>query len=191
MKLLLATAVVFLAAAGTASGTSTTSIPMKIGDAIDVLNTKVACYAITSNSKSGIACVLISKTKGNPIAGTYGTGLTVGGEAVVNRITKTGATTLFKRTLKARQTVYRVKPGDLFGLQITDKIALGCHVLNVTSTVVAAKYRGIRVSCWRATATAPLPTTYGMSISDKFAGVFRFDAKGAVSSSGGYEKTQP
>ena len=190
MRLLLATAVALVAAAGTASGTATKSIPLKIGDAVDVLNTRVACYALRSNGKDGMVCVLLSKS-GKPIAGSYGAGLTTGGEAVVNRINKDGTgTKVFKRTLKSRQTVYRVKPGDVFGLQITDEVALGCHVLDVTSTLVAPKYRGIKVSCWRATATAPLPNTYGVSVSDKIAGVFRFDAKGNVMK-WGFEKIQP
>lgn len=192
MRLLLPTAalVLALAAAGSASGTSSSAIPLKIGDAVDVLNTKVACYALRSNGKDGIACALLSKA-GKPVVGSYGAGLTVGGEAVVNRVNKDGSGThVFKRTLKARQSVYRVRPGDMFGIQITDQVALGCHVLNVTSTLVAAKYRGIKVSCWRATATAPLPNTYGVSISDKIAGVFRFDAKGRVMS-WGFEKIQP
>jgi hypothetical protein len=54
----------------------------------------------------------------------------------------------------------------------------------LTSTLVGPIYRGVKVSCWRATATSPLPSTYGLSISDKMAGVFRFDAKGRVTTWG-------
>jgi hypothetical protein len=36
----------------------------------------------------------------------------------------------------------------------------------------------LKVSCWRATETSGLPNDYGVSISDTFAGVFKFDTRG-------------
>ena len=184
MRRLLAVAAVALTTAASASGASSSSIPLKIGDAIDVLNTKVACYAINSNGKDGVACVLLD-AKGRPLAGSFGAGLAIDGTAVLTKINKDGTSTqVFKRKAAARRTVYRVRPGDVFGIQITSKVALGCHVLNVTSTLVEPLYRGVKVSCWRATATTPLAKTYGISISDKFAGAFRFDARGRVTTWG-------
>ena len=56
-------------------------------------------------------------------------------------------------------------------------------MLNVTETSVAPIYRGVKVSCWLATDN-PLPNSLGVSISDKFGGVFQFDADGGVSSNG-------
>jgi hypothetical protein len=53
-------------------------------------------------------------------------------------------------------------------------------VIDVTDRTLPAFYRGVKVSCWRATATAPLPRTYGISISNTFAGVFAFDAHGKI-----------
>ena len=172
-----------------ASAAPQRSIPLKIGDAIDVVGTRIACFAIKSNGKNGRACVLLKGS--TPIVGSYGAGLAVDGTAVLNKIKADGtADQVFKRRLQAARTVYKVKTGDLFGFQITNTLSLGCRVINVTQTNVAAVYRGVKVSCWRATATQPLPNTYGVSISDKFAGVFRFDGKGNVTS-WGLMKPQP
>lgn len=166
-----------------ANAASRKSIPLKIGDAIDVAGTKIACFAITSNSKDGIGCVLWKS--GKPMTGSYGAGLAVDGTVTLTKLKADGTgAPVFKRRPQARQTVYKAAVGDLFGWQIDSKVSLGCRVLNVTSTLVGAVYRGVKVSCWRATATAPLPGTYGVSISDKMAGVFRFDAKGRVTSWG-------
>jgi hypothetical protein len=159
------------------------SIPLKVGDAIDVVGTKIACFAINSSAKDGMACVLWKSSK--PITGSYGVGLAVDGTVTLNRLKADGTgAPVFKRKPQARHTVYKARVGDVFGLQIDSKVSLGCRVLNVTSTLVGAAYRGVKVSCWRATATTPLPGTYGISISDKLAGVFRFDAKGRVTTWG-------
>lgn len=183
-RLLLLLALVALVLAAGASASRQSSYPLKIGDAVDVVGTKVACYAINSNGKDGIACVLVAKS-GKPATGSYGAGLAVDGTAVITRIKADGTgAPVFKRKLARATKVYRVRTGDLFGLQISAKISLGCQVINVTSTLVEPLYRGVKVSCWRATATSPLPSTYGVSISDTMAGVFLFDAKGRVSTSG-------
>jgi hypothetical protein len=172
-----------------ASAAPQRSIPLKIGDAIDVVGTRIACFAIKSNGKNGMACVLLKGS--TPIVGSYGAGLAVDGTAVLNKIKADGTSDqVFKRKLQAAGTVYKVKTGDLFGLQITNTVSLGCRVINVTATNVEAVYRGVKVSCWRATATRPLPNTYGVSISDRFAGVFRFDGKGNVTS-WGFVRQQP
>lgn len=166
-----------------ANAASRKSIPLKVGDAIDVVGTKIACFAINSSSKDGMACVLWKSSK--PMTGSYGVGLAVDGTVTLNKLKADGTgAPVFKRKPQARHTVYKARVGDLFGLQIDSKTTLGYRVLNVTSTLVGPVYRGVKVSCWRATTTAPLPGTYGVSISDKMAGVFRFDAKGRVTTWG-------
>ena len=175
-----AAAVVLLASAGAAQAKS---IPLKVGDAVDVAGTGIACFAITSNGRDGMACVLWKGSK--PKTGTYGVGMAVDGTVSLTHIDKNGSgTPVFKRRPSAAHAVHKVKVGDAFGMQIDAKIALGCHVIDVTSTSVQPVYRGVKVSCWRATATDPLPKTYGVSISDKMAGVFRFDADGRVTTWG-------
>ena len=183
-RVLVVVALVFAAAqvAG-ASAASTKSIPLKIGDAIDVVGTKIACFAINSNSKDGVGCVLWKGTK--PLTGSYGVGLAVDGTVSLTKLKADGSgAPVFKRKPQSRQTVYKAHVGDLFGWQIDSKVSLGCRILNVTSTLAAPVYRGVKVSCFRATATAPLGGTYGVSISDKMAGVFRFDAQGRVTTWG-------
>lgn len=178
-----------IASTGLAAAASSSTIKLSLGDAVDVLHTKIACYALKSNGKAGVACILLKGSK--PQARSYGIGLAADGTAVVNRIKRDGsATRVFKRRLQSHSRVYRVRTGDLFGLQLTNRVSLGCRVLRITSKQVKPLYRGVKVSCWRATATAPLPKTYGVSISDKFAGVFRFDAKGRVTS-WGWVRKQP
>jgi hypothetical protein len=77
-----------------------------------------------------------------------------------------------------------VKVGEGFGLPAPNGTVLGCQVLNITSTSQAPIYRGIKVSCWIATEHNPVPNRYGVSISDKMAGVFKFTATGAISPQG-------
>lgn len=189
-RLLPLVALAATAAASLAGGAGAgNAIQLKIGDAVDVLNTRVACFAVNSNGKDGIGCALITNS-GNPIAGSYSVGVAVDGTAVLNKVNADGSGThVFKKRLPASRSsasgaVYRVKPGQSFGLPVHDDVVIGCKVLSVTSTAVASVYRGIKVSCWYATATAPVPNTYGVSISDKMAGVFKITASGNVSSWG-------
>lgn len=180
---------VTLGPAGSVAAAPTSSVRLSVGDAVDVVNTKIACYAIKSNGKVGMACALLKGSK--PQTASYGVGLAADGTAVVTKVRRDGSgTKVFNRRLQSHARVYRAHVGDLFGLQLTKRVSIGCRVIRVTSSVVQPLYRGLKVSCWRATATAPLPQTYGVSISDKFAGVFRFDSKGRVTT-WGWMRKQP
>ena len=169
-----------------ASAASQKTVQLKIGDAVDVVGTRVACFALKSSGKDGIGCVIWGK--GKPLPGSFTVGLAVDGTAVLTKLNADGsAQQIFKRKPQTRARtakVYKLGVGDLFGFQITSKIALGCRVLDITDKSVAPIYRGVKVSCWRATSDTPLPNSLGVSISDKFAGVFQFDAKGNVRSNG-------
>ena len=133
---------------------------------------------------------------GKPIPGTYGVGLAVDGTAVLNKVNADGSSThVFKKRLPASRsasggTVYRLKAGESFGIPVSGGVVIGCKVLNVTSTSVAPVYRGIKVSCWFATASATVPNRYGVSISDKMAGVFKVTPSGQLST-WGLVKSQP
>jgi hypothetical protein len=180
---------------GAVAGAGTPSlIQLKVGDTVDVLNARVVCFALNSNGKTGIGCLIWGK-KNAPLVGSYGVGLSVDGTAVLNRIKADGsAQNLFRKRLLASRgaagTVYKVKVGEGFGLPAPNGRVLGCQVLNIKSTALAPIYRGLKVSCWLATATKPVPNRYGVSISDKMAGVFKFTPKGALSS-WGIVKPQP
>ena len=179
MRMLLVSLLAGVVVAATASATSQRVITLKVGDAVDVVGTPVACFALNANDKDGMACVLWAN--GHATAGTFGAGLAADGTAIVNKIGKDGTgTTVWKRRLQAAGTVYRVKVGDDFGFVLPKNIDLGCRVINVASTSLAERYRGVKVSCWRSKAQAPLPNTYGVTISAKLAGVFRFDANKQV-----------
>lgn len=187
-------AAVLTAVASSASAANPSLIRLKIGDAVDVVNTRVACFAITSSGKDGIACVIWGK-KNAPLVGSYGVGLAIDDTAVLNRIKADGTSQkIFKKRLPAAvgaaRTTYKVKVGEGFGIPAANGQILGCQVLNVTSKSVEAIYRGVKVSCWFATATKPVPDRYGISISDKIAGVFRFTPQGAMST-WGLVKPQP
>ena len=185
-------ALVALAAltATSAAAAPTRSIPLKIGDVVDVVGTPVVCVAITSNHKDGIACVLWKGSK--PMVGAYGVGLAVDGTAEIEKLKADGSSeTIFKRKLQSvRAKLYKARVGDLFGFQVSDSLSIGCEVINVTSTAVAPEYRGIKVTCLRSNGTTSVPNSYYVSISAKIAGVAKFDAKSQLTS-WGIVKTQP
>ena len=65
--------------------------------------------------------------------------------------------------------------GDTFGFKLNN-IDIGCAILDLSAG--GARFSGRRVVCFRSTKTKPIPLSYGVVMSDKFAGSFRFDAKG-------------
>jgi hypothetical protein len=181
MRFALALLAAALIVVATASGAAKRTVVLKIGDAVDVRYTGVACFALHSNGKDGIGCLLWAK--GKPAAGTYGAGLAADGTAVINKLAKDGTgITIWKRKLQSAGTTYHLTVGDEFGLILPGNVDLGCRIVNVTSTSIAAVYRGTKVSCWRAKDNKPLPNTYGVTLSDKLAGVFKINAASEVSS---------
>ena len=134
-RLAVAVAALAALAAAPAAAAPLSSIPLKIGDAVDVVGTPMACFAITSNNKDGLACVLWKGSR--PRTGTYGVGLAVDGTASLNKIKADGSgQTIFKRKLQAARTVYKAHTGDLFGFQVNTSLSIACEVINVTSTAV-------------------------------------------------------
>lgn len=181
-----------LAAAAFTPSAQAKTIALKVGDAVDVVGTPIACFAITSNKQDGIACVLWRN--GKPKPDSFGAGLSVEGTASLQRLKADGSSsTVIKRKLQTHTggTVYKVKVGDLFGMQVDDEIALGCRVLNVTSTSVQPLYRGKKVSCWLASPSAPKANSWGISISAKFAGIFHLTARSQVDPAKSTTRRQP
>ena len=185
-----AVALVVPVAAGTASAAATPAVRLRSGDAVDVLGTRIACFAVTSSGKDGIYCVLWDGKK--PLVGSFGAGLAVDGTAVLNRITRDGTTQPIARRPEqhAAGRVYRLKAGDAFGFPLPARVNLGCKILDITDRRLRPIYRGVKVSCWRARKD-PLPRTYGVTVSDRVAGIFRFDAHGRVSPAGAVTRPQP
>lgn len=170
--------------AGAAAG-NPSLIPLKIGDAVMVKGTHVACFAINSSNKNGIGCVLLLPS-GKFVVGSYGVGLAVDGTAVLNRVDAKGnGKQIWKKRLPAARGAsasrnYTVSVGEGFGIAAGTNGILGCQVLNVTSTQVEPIFRGVKVSCWFATAKAAVRNRYGVSISETFAGVFKVPRTGSA-----------
>jgi len=180
MRFALALLAAALIVVATASGSAKRSVVLKIGDAVDVRYTGVACFALNSNGKDGVGCVLWAK--GKPAPGTYGAGLAADGTAVINKIAKDGSgVAVWKRKLQSASTTYHLTVGDEFGLILPSGIDLGCRIVKVTTTSLDPVFRGTKVSCWRAKDNKPLPNTYGVTLSDKLAGAFKINAAGEVS----------
>jgi hypothetical protein len=162
-----------------AAAAPTSSIPLKIGDAVDVVGTPMACFAITSNHKNGMACVLWKGS--NPKTGSYGVGLADDGTAEISKIKADGSGQIvFKRKLQSARKVYKAHVGDLFGFQVNDSLSIGCEVINVTSTAVEPLLRGVKVICLRSNGTTSVPSSYFVTISAKVAAVAKFDTKSNV-----------
>ena len=165
----------------------TGAVKLAIGDTIDVKNTGVVCFAVVSNKKPGLGCVL---WKGNaPRIGSYGVGIATDGTVVVNQILADGsAKTLLKRvpqlaghrSASAAGKVYAGLPGDTFGLPIDKTHILGCRVVDVKPSEAVALYQGIKIACWRADNEFPVPNSNGVQISDRMAAAYSFNAKGVV-----------
>ncbi len=162
--------------AAPAAAAPLSNITLKIGDAVDIVGTPMACFAMTSNKKNGMACVL---WKGNaPKTGVFGVGLAVDGTASLSKINADGSgLTIFKRKLQAARTVYKAHVGDLFGFQVNSSLAIACEVINVTTTAVEPMLRGVKVVCLRLNGTTAIPTSYFVTLSAKVAAVGKFDAK--------------
>lgn len=175
-RLAVACAALAALAAAPVAAAPLSSIPLKIGDAVDVVGTPMACYALTSNKKNGLGCVILKGSA--PGTGTYAVGLAVDGTASLQKIKADGSgQTIFKRKLQAARKVYKAHAGDIFGFQVTGSLSIACEVINITSTSVQPLLRGIRVVCLRSNGKTAVPNSYFVDISAKFASVSKWDAK--------------
>jgi hypothetical protein len=178
-------AILVASSVASATAVAARTIELQIGDSVLVAGTPIECVAARSDGKNGIGCVLVRN--GQPLVGTFATGLAVDGTAVVDRIGKNASTVVIERGMRRARTaatVYTASVNDVFGIVVTRTVNLGCKVIDVTSTAYAPLYRGLKVSCWRATRTESLPLTWATSLSVKFAGVFKFDAHGNPTATG-------
>jgi hypothetical protein len=172
--LVLATALAVVPAA------TANTFEVAVGDTIDISGTDVACLIVSGNSK-GINCFLA--THRGVIASTYGIELYELGAASVNQVnaTGTGARQIWKRTVASARTrtraglYYQANLGDSFWFTIKGGF-LGCKVIDVTTG--SPKFQGRKIECFRTTQTTAFPNTYGVVLSNKFAGSFHFDANG-------------
>lgn len=150
---------------------------IRIGDLVDVVGTKVGCFAAREDGKVGIVCAHLDRN--GPIPKTYAAAIRSDG-AVYGYVisTKREPRRIFGRTpqlataplaLDGGGRTYQLGVGRTFALAGT---RLACQVLNVTSGVPDI-YKGIKVGCFKAT-----PGGYGIAVSDRFAGIFKFRRNG-------------
>ena len=162
-----------------ANAAATRSIELRVGDAVAVAGTKVVCFPYDA-SLAAIACALWRGAV--PVAGTYSTRLAADGTVTLTKVARDGlGAAVFTRKPQARETVYRARPGDRFGWRIGAGVRLEC---------VVAGTGPIGVTCRRTRGAAALAGSYGISISDRAAGVIRFDANGRATS-GVVSRAQP
>lgn len=153
---------------------------IKVNDAVDVAGTKIACYAVTADGKSGIVCFKLD-SKG-PAPGTFGVGIARDGLVTAYKINaKREPQRIFKRPpqsassgaldLTVTKTI-RLSSGKTFHLKGTNVF---CQIVTISSGVTTL-YRGIKIGCFRADGVGALPKSNGVVISNKFVGAFPFKA---------------
>lgn len=150
---------------------------VRIGDLVDVAGTKVGCFAAREDGKVGIVCAHLDRN--GPVPKTYAAAIR--GDGAVYGYVITAARKprrIFERTpqvaaaslvLAGGGRTYELGVGKTFTLAGT---RLACQIVNVTSGV-ADVYKGIKVGCFKAT-----PGGYGIAVSDRFAGIFKFKRNG-------------
>ena len=142
-----------------------------------IATTRIVCVAAKDDKtgKPGIGCALFAG--GAPITGSYAPSVTAGGNILVERITRNGATTVFKRTLQradAASKTYVLRSGDQFALPVGGDKAVGCSVLPIGGLVAPA--------CLYASKTGPVGNSYGFVVSGRQATIVRYSGNGKSSS---------
>lgn len=150
---------------------------IRLGDLVDVVGTKVGCFATREAGKVGIVCAHLDRN--GPIPKTYAAAIRGDGAVYGYVITaRREPKRIFERTPQAAGSplllegggrTYELGVGKTFALAGT---RLACQIVNVTSDV-AEVYKGIKVGCFKAT-----PGGYGIAVSDRFAGIFKFKRSG-------------
>ncbi len=170
-----------LALAGPASART---VEIRLGDTVDVAGTKLLCVAAESSGIKGIGCYE-ANAKGF-VPGTFGAALGEDGRVSAHKIDAKGQPQRIFRKLASRSGRYlKLTVGDVFYLKGT---RVACEIANPQD--VPAAYRGVKVGCYIGTATGVKPLTYGIAISDRYAGIFRM-SKDGKSSTDVFERRQP
>ena len=158
----------------TAQAAAGTTTEIQEGDIVAVKGTAVLCVAVTSNGLLGMGCFK-SDRDGNPRPGSFTAGLARNGTVAVSRIKADGTgQRVFRRKLQGSGESYTAEVGDAFGLAGTD---IGCNVARIGNTAPVL-YRGVRITCYLLDDDGLRPSTYGIAISNRFAGVFAITAGG-------------
>jgi hypothetical protein len=153
------------------AATSKKPVPLRLGDVIDVLDTRIACEAtvgtVTLKGKRLVGCYVVDD-KGAPAVGSYAPALAVDGEIVIVKVAKRPSV-VFRRTLESvsssRGRYLKAAVGASFALAGTD---LGCGVTRGE--------HGITASCFELTSGRRSANTYGFAIANHLVTILRVDA---------------
>lgn len=147
---------------------------VKVGDTIEIVGTKVACFAVRADNGIGIAC--FKATAKGLLPGTYGAGLATDGRVAVHKVSAKGEPAkIWGRKLSSRGARYlKANYGDVFHLQ---ESRVYCDVVKMLASETTQP--GIKVGCYLA-APAPLVKSYGFAVSDRFVGIFRWKTPDAA-----------
>lgn len=191
---LLAALAVFTLSTAAGASPLARNVVIKVDDAVAVVGTKVACYALRANGKTGVTCFKLD-SKGLA-SGTFGVGIAQDGTVTAYKVNaQRKPKQIFRRApqsaaaqvldLAAAKT-YRLSSGTTFRVM---KTSVFCQILTIRSGV-APLYRGIKVGCFRADGVGPLPKSNGVVISNKFIAAFSFKADRKAGASF-FERVQP
>jgi hypothetical protein len=184
--------VVLVAGLVLAVGASAAGVQMKLGDSVDVLNTKIGCFMEPGDKNQRTLVCELATTHG-AIKGTYGIGISAQGDTVVSKVNNKGtAVALWAGRVKASArmvtaTYFQLKAGDAFGFPVGNRF-VGCNIIDLSTG--GATFSGRRVVCFRSLNGKPLPNSFGVVLSDKFVGSFRFKANGDIGPNA-YVRLQP
>lgn len=135
---------------------------LKVGDSAVVSGTDLACAVGRAQGKLAVDCFRLS-AKG-PVRKSYAVGLAATGLAVLQHVGATGKIAIVRKLQSVARAAKTVKLGRGGGFEVA-RTDLGC--------VVVAK----AVACFRFDTHGPLPRSYGIVLSDKYAAVTRYSAK--------------
>ena len=173
--LLVGSAVLVGVIAAGAGARSANYVEIKLGDQVRIAGTRTVCLSAKedTNGRPGVGCALFAG--GAPLAGSFAPSLVSDGTVMVERITKGGATTVYRHTLGVRSAskTYVLRSGDQFALPVGGGKAVGCSIVTVAGLVGPV--------CQYATKKAPVGDSYGYFISGQQAVVIQYDSSGKSS----------
>jgi hypothetical protein len=159
-------------AATAPAATSKKPVALRLGDVVDVLDTRIACDAtvgtVSLKGKRLVGCYVVDD-RGAPAAGSYAPALAVDGEIVIVKVSAK-ATVVFRRTLASARSragrYLKATVGSRFALTGTD---LSCGVTRGE--------RGITASCFELTKGTRTANTYGFAIANRLVSILTVDAQ--------------
>jgi hypothetical protein len=142
-------------------------VTLKVGDSVLIRGTDIACTVGKSGSKVHVSC-LRANAKG-AIPGSYVADLRSDGSASIERVVTPTKFQLVVRLPAGVETttggIYKLRSGDGFKIAGT---AIGCNIAP-----------GGSPGCFHYNDTGIVPNSYGSALTEKYAGIIKYDTGGA------------